>query len=108
MDITAASPLGLASDCALATGAFTSDGNATSVVIGNNPRYIKVVNVTAGAVYEKLQGFPANTTLKNGAVDTSSAVLFPADTGLNEGGNGMLISAAACATGDLVAWMAFG
>lgn len=112
-DTTAAAPLGLASLPNLANGSFTSDGNATSINVGFNPRVVMIYNATDVVKWEKYQGMAAADAIKTVAAgtmteDTTSAVLIGADAGLNEPGSGILLSAALCGTGKTIVWYAFG
>lgn len=111
-DVVSAAPAGVGSYAMLASGSFTSAGNAVSLTCGFNPRYVELVNVTDNTVWEKNQGMAPNTTIKNVAgtqtMDTTSAVTFPADAGLNEPGSSVLISATAAGTGKVWAWTVWG
>lgn len=107
-DQTSASPNGLASIPNMANGAFTSAGNDVSVVLGFNPRYVRVFDETGGVVWEKNQGdLPANSW-KGAALDTTGAITFPADTGLREPGSSMYLKASLVGTGKVISWVAFG
>ena len=112
VDIISAAPAGIASEAFLATGTFVGSGNAASLVLGFNPRYIEVVNETDNIIWEKMQGSTPNTSYKSTAgtetIDTTSAILFPADVGLNEPGSSVLLSAAVCPLGKKIVWVAFG
>lgn len=107
-DVTGAAPFGLGCPATFATGAFTSDGNATSIVVGFLPRSVKVVDETGGIVWEKLQGMAPQNTVKSGAIDATTAISFPTDPGLNEPGNTVLLSAGLCGTGKKLSWSVLG
>lgn len=111
-DVVSAAPAGVGSQAQLATGSFTSAGNAVSLVCGFNPRYVELVNVTDNTTWEKMQGMAPANSIKNVAgtmtQDATSAVTFPADAGLNEPGSSVLISAIAAGTGKVWAWSVWG
>lgn len=106
-DVTGAAPLGLLTGAQLATGSFTSDGNPVSVTIGSMPRDMLVVNETDGIVWRRIQGMAPANSIKNGALDTTGAIAFPTDPGLNEPGNTVLLSAAVCGTGKKISWACY-
>ena len=106
-DTTAAAPNGLATTATMSSGSFTAAGNATSIQLGFNPRYFRLFDEAGGFVWEKCQGdLPANSW-KSNTLDTASTIGFPADTGLNEPGSSVLLSAALCVAGKVLSWVAF-
>lgn len=111
-DVTGASPFGLGCPSQLATGAFTSDGNDTSISVGYLPRHIILFNETDGVRWEKVHGMASANSFKTsgagGSIDTTSAISFPTDPGLNEPGNTVLLSAALCGTGKKISWAVYG
>ena len=112
VDIVSAAPAGIASEAWLATGVFVGSGNAASLVLGFNPRYCEIVNETDNIIWEKMQGSAPNTSYKSTAgtetIDTTSAITFPADVGLNEPGSTVLLSAALCAAGKRIVFAVWG
>lgn len=112
VDIISAAPAGIASEAFLATGTFVGSGNPASLVLGFNPRYVEIVNETDNIIWEKMQGSTPNTSYKSTAgtetIDTTSAVTFPADMGLNEPGATVLLSAAVCPVGKRIVFAVFG
>ncbi len=110
--VTSAAPNGLAALPNMATGSFTSAGGDVSIVLGFNPRYVKVFDESGTTTYEKVQGDLPENCWKNAAgattVDTSGLVTFPADTGLNEPGSSIYLTAALVGTGKVISWVAFG
>lgn len=109
---TSAAPNGLASIPNMATGNFTSSGTDVSIVLGFNPRHVRLFNETDGVIWEKVQGdLPANTW-KGGAggltLDTTGAMTFPADSGLREPGSSIYLLAALVGTGKSISWVAYG
>lgn len=112
VDVTSAAPNGLACTAQMATGSFTSDGNAVSIQAGFNPRHVKVWDETDTLIWEKVQGdLPANTwkyAAGGISLDTASAIQFPADVGLHEPGSSVLLSAALVGTGKAISWVAYG
>ena len=118
-DVIAAAPAGIGSPSNMANGAFVSTGNASSLTLGFNPRWVQIINETDGIVWEKNQGMtPANTVKIAGVattpassqltIDTTSAILFPADVGLNEPGSTVLLSSALCGTAKKISFTVLG
>lgn len=112
-DTLSASTLGLGNPPNMASGSFTSDGNATSLTLGFMPRYIKVWDATDATQWEWMLGLAATTTIKTVTAgtmtsDTTSAILVGTDAGLNEPASSALLSAALCSTGKAITWMALG
>lgn len=111
-DVVSAAPAGIGSPPNMASGSFVSAGNAVSLTLGFNPRHVFLVNATDNTTWEKLQGMAPSNAIKNVAgtqtIDTTSAVLFPADAGLNEPGSSVLISATAAGSAKAWSWVAYG
>lgn len=87
----------------LASGTFVSDGTAVNVTLGFRPRWVKVINVTGPAVFEKTAGMAAATTLTTVAAGTTaigsgSAIVFTDD--------GFTIGAAVSADTNVIHWVA--
>jgi len=90
-----------------ATGAFTSDGTIATVNVGFKPRHMKVFNATDVIIWEKVEGFPANTSVKvvtagTTTFDTTAAITFNPDNLT------VALSAATVGTGKAISWFARG
>jgi len=81
-----------------AVGKATGDGTPLSVAMGFRPMAVKVINMTAGKVIEKLNDMTDEQALIDGAVDTSSAIV------LTE--RGFILSAAQNAADANLVWYA--
>lgn len=93
---------------------FTSDGNATTVLLGFRPVYIKVYNLTDGLIWEWMRNMPAADSIKTTmsaptiALDTGSAI-NPTELAVSGGGNWQAaLSATLCGTSKALYMLAFG
>lgn len=87
-----------------ASGSFTSDNTATTVILGFVPRWVKVVNSTDVIVWEKIEGMAAANSVKTvtagtTTVDTGSAILINTDGTIT-------ISQTAVGNSKAIAWVA--
>jgi len=87
----------------IATGSFTSDGNAVDIELGFNPRYIKVFDMDAVTTHEFCEGMPDTETIKTvtgGSMTVETGSIIVPDV------NGFTIAAAEMTDTNVVVWVA--
>lgn len=85
-----------------ASGAFTSDGNATILNLGFAPNCIRVINETDAIIWDKMSGEAAANCMKT---DTAVALSTSSDIVINTDGT-VTLSATVVGTTKAIRWWA--